>query len=158
MGKRAARNGTEIGDEAQDGRQQAPQHGVGHPDEVKADADGDAVGRVHHQLHQQVAADPGGGVVEGLRALLEVARAGELDEAVAQVLPLEQHEDHEDDDKAGGGERSEQRADDGLNDLKRLGLRRLEPDCHGLLRAGALPMAGVGSGARQASPRPRFPC
>ena len=95
-GKEGGQEGAEIGNEAQHRRQQAPQHRIRHADEVEGDADRDAVGQVHHELHQQIAADPGGGVVDGLRALLEVACSGQLDEAVAQVLPLEQHEDHED--------------------------------------------------------------
>ena len=86
---------------------------------------GIAVGEVHHELHQKIAADPGGRVVDGLRALLEIASPGKLDEAVAEVLPLEQHEDHEDHHQARRGERREQRTDDGLDDLERLSLRRL---------------------------------
>ena len=136
-GEEGGQEGAEIGNEAQHRRQQPPQHRIRHADEVEGDADRDAVGQVHHQLHQQIAADPGGGIVEGLRALLEIACPSELDEAVAQVLPLEQHEDHEDDDKAGGGERREQRTDDGLDDLERLGLRGFEPDGDRLLRGAA---------------------
>ena len=42
-----------------------------------------------------------GGIVERRGGLLQVVRAGEADQAVPQVLPLQQDEDHEDDDDPG---------------------------------------------------------
>ena len=157
-GKQGGQEGTEIGNEPQHGREQPPQHSVGHADEVEGDADRDAVGQVDHELHQEIAADPGGRIVDGLCALLKIAGSGKLDEAVAQVLPLEQHEDHEDDDEAGSGERREQRADDRLDHLKRAGPGRLQPDGDGLLRDAAAERPGVRRLSAPASPRRRFPC
>ena len=140
--EKGGQEGTQIRDEAQDGRQQPPQHRIRDANEIQGDADRDAVGRVHDQLHQEIAADPGSGIVEGLSGLVQVAGPGELDEAVAQVLPLEQHEDDEDDDKASGGERRQQWADDRLNHLQRAGAGRLQSDGHGLLRGAAAEPSG----------------
>ena len=143
-GKERGQERTEIGDEAQDGGQHAPQHGVRHADDVEGKADGDAVGEVHDQLHEQVAAHPPGRIVEGVRALLEVSRAGELDEAIPQVLLLEQHEDHEDDDEARRGDRGQQRADHGLDHFERLRLGALQPDGQGLTAGRTRPESLLG--------------
>jgi hypothetical protein len=42
-------------------------------------------------------ADTVGGVVERLRRAGKVMCAGQADQAIAEILPLEQHEDDEDD-------------------------------------------------------------
>ena len=129
----------EIGHEAQDGGQHAPQDRIGHPDEIEGKADGDAIGEVHDQLHEQVAAHPPGRIVESVRALLKVSCSGKLDEAVPQVLLLEQHEDHEDHDEARRGDRGEQRADHGLDHLERLRLGASSLTVMGSWRAGPTP-------------------
>ena len=77
---------------------------------------------VHDQLHQQIPADPLGGVAQGLGCPVQIAGAEEPDETVAQVLPLQQHEHDEDDDDAGGRQRLDQRSDDGLQQLQRRGV------------------------------------
>ena len=104
---------TDIGDEAQQPAEHAPKDRVRNADQPEPDADRDGVGRVHDQLHQEISADAARGVVERLRGARQIARAGETDQAVAQILALQQHEDHEDDDDAGGGERADERSDDG---------------------------------------------
>ena len=99
--------------------------GIGHADQPQADADRNAVGDVHDQLHQQVAADPLAGVAQRLGRPVQIAGADQPDEPVAQVLPLQQHEHDEDDDDARGRQRLDQRSDDGLQQLqrRRVGLR-----------------------------------
>ena len=108
--------------EAQDDREHAPEHWIGHTDQPQADADGNADSDVHDQLHQQIPADPLGGVAQGLGCPVQIAGAEEPDEPVAQVLPLQQHEHDEDDDDAGGRQRLDQRSDDGLQQLQRRGV------------------------------------
>ena len=108
--------------EAQDDREHAPEQRIGHADQPQADADGNAVGDVHDQLHQQIAAHPLGSVAQGLRCPVQIAGAEQPDEAVAQVLPLQQHEHNKDDDDACGCQRLDQGSDDRLQHLQRRGV------------------------------------
>ena len=101
----------DIGDEAQQAAEHAPEDRVRNSDQPEPDADRDRVGRVHDQLHQQIAPDPPRGIVERLCRARQVARAGKADEAVAQIFALQEHEDHEHDHDAGRGERADKRAD-----------------------------------------------
>ena len=52
------------------------------------------------------------GVIHRLGRAREVSRAGETDKAVAQIVTLQQHANHEDNDDAGGSERTDERTDD----------------------------------------------
>ena len=68
-------------------------------------------------------ADPLAGILQRLGGAVQVAGADQPDEAVAQILPLHQHEDHHHDDDAAGRQWLDQRPDDGLQHLERLQLR-----------------------------------
>jgi len=63
-------------------------------------------------------------VIQRLGRALEIARAGQPNEAVPQIFPLEQEEDQEDNDDGRNRQGLEQRSDDVLNDLQR---RRIQP-------------------------------
>ena len=52
------------------------------------------------------------GVVERLGRAPKIARPGEPNEAVSQILPLQQEEDYKDDDDAGRRQRLQQRSGD----------------------------------------------
>ena len=122
----------DVGDEAQDGRQQAPQDRIRHADEIQPDPDGDAVEQVDHQLHQQVAADPLRGVVHRLGGPGDVAGADQADDPIAQILALEQHEDHEHHHQPGGRDRRDQRSADLAQRLHRRRRRTLDLHEHRL--------------------------
>jgi hypothetical protein len=59
------------------------------------------------------------GIVERGRGLAQIVRARELDEAIAQILALEEDEDHEDRDNAGRSQRPQQRRDQRRDALQR---------------------------------------
>ena len=58
---------SEVGNESEHRRTGAPQHSIGHADEVKANRHGDAVAHIHHELHKQVAKDARPGIIHRLR-------------------------------------------------------------------------------------------
>ena len=118
----------DIGDEAQHCAQHPPEDRVGDADQPEPDADRYAVGRIHDQLHQQISPDPPGGVVQRLGRARQVARSDQADHPIAQIVPLQQHEDHENDDDAGCGERADKRADHRLDQFARGRLGLLHDD------------------------------
>ncbi len=73
-------------------------------DEVERDADEGSVDDVDGDLEKEVAGDATAGVAHGLGHAGEVAVAGEMDEAVAEVFALEEDEECEDDGEERGGE------------------------------------------------------
>ena len=91
-----------------------PKRGVGHADDPKADPNRDRVGHVHHQLHQQVLSYPLACVLDGFGGAVDVASTDEADEAVPQILALQQHEDNHYDDDSACRQRLKQRSYDGL--------------------------------------------
>ena len=129
--------GSDERHEAQDNREHAPEQRIGHADQPQADADRNAVGDVHEQLHQQVAAHPLRRITQRLRRPVQISAADQPDEAVAQVLSLQQHEHDKHDDDARGRQRFDQRTDDRLQHLQRcrVGLPDLNRD---RLRLGGL--------------------
>ena len=54
-----------------------------------------AIGDVDDELHQQIAADAGAGLVHRLGRPVQVVGADQPDQPVTQILPFQQHEDHE---------------------------------------------------------------
>ena len=111
--------GADIGHEAHDEGEDAPQHGARHADDPEPDADDDAEGRVEGELAQEVAREPPGRVVHRHGGAVEVARTGEPDQAVAQILPLHQDEQEHDEDDAGGGKRLRHRRQHGGGEFER---------------------------------------
>lgn len=83
-----------------DGGEESPEERVGDAQQEQTDRDAGPEARVDDGLREQVAADALGGLVEGARGGGEPAVAGEPDQPVAQVLALDQHEDHEREDRA----------------------------------------------------------
>jgi hypothetical protein len=70
----------------------APQDGIGNADNPESPGDDDTKACVEHCLNQEEAAQPARGVVKGGRGTLQVGCAGEAQEAVADVLALQQYE------------------------------------------------------------------
>ena len=81
------------------------------PDDAQADGDGQAVGAVDDRLGHQIAADAGGGVIEGVGGDVEASFADQADDAVAQVFALQEHEDDKDEHDAGRPERADRGSD-----------------------------------------------
>ena len=92
--------------------------GIGDADQPKADANRNAIGDIHDELHQQVTRDTLTGIFKRLRGSHQIPRTGKPDEAIPNVPSLEKHEDHEDDDDAGGGKWLDQWPDHHPHDLE----------------------------------------
>ena len=75
-----------------------PEGRVGYADEEEAEAEEGSVGRVDCGLEEQVLADAGGGILQGLGHDADAAHAGEEEDAMTQVLALHEEIDGEDDD------------------------------------------------------------
>ena len=118
-GEEGGADRADIGDEAQQAGQDAPEHRVGNADDQQADADDDGEGGVDAELGEEIAAEAAAAVIDGDRGAVEVVGAEQADEAVAQVLALEQGEDGDDEDDADRGERGEYRGEVGFGDLER---------------------------------------
>ena len=69
------------------------------------------------------------GIVKGCCRTLQILSSGESDQAVSQVLPLKQNEDHEYDDDPRSRQWMDQRSDQPNDDLKCTGIRL--PQLHG---------------------------
>ena len=61
---------------------------------------------------------------------MQVGRAKQADQAVAQVFPLQQHKDGDDQDDDGGGERVDDRGDDPFGELHRRGIGLVDLHLH----------------------------
>ncbi len=70
-------------------------------------------------MHEQIAAHPLAGIPKRLGGTVKVTITDKPDEAVAQILPLEQHEYDDNDNQSGRSERADQRADYVLQDFER---------------------------------------
>jgi hypothetical protein len=126
----------DVGDEAQDRGEEAPEQGVRHAQQEQAGRDADAEARVDDGLHQEVVADALAGLVERAGGRGQPSVAGEADDAIPQVLALDQHEDDQDDHRRRAPQAFEQR-----RELPEAGWLRGDHDRRGLLaRAGG---AGV---------------
>ncbi len=88
-----------VGDEAQHRGQEAPEQGVGHAEQQEAHRDAQAEARVDDRLHEQVAADAVPGLVQCAGGRGEPLVADEPDESIPKVRLLDQHEDHENEDR-----------------------------------------------------------
>ncbi len=119
--KRSGDNRADVGDETQQHRQDAPECRVRHADEPQPGPDQHADARVDRTLHQKIAAQVLGGVVHRRGGAPKIARPGQSDETVSQVLTLQQEEDHKDDDDAGRRHRLQQWSGDLQDELDRGG-------------------------------------
>ena len=88
---------------------------VGHPDEVEPGPDEHAAKiALMSALHRQVAGNLVARLVERLGGHVDPAPADEVDDAVAQVLVLDEHEQYEHEDDRRRAQRADHRADGAL--------------------------------------------
>ena len=109
QGEQRRDDGADIGHEAKDGREDAPEHRARDANEPQARSDHDAKGRIQGELHEEEATETACRVVERRGRLLQILRAGKLDEPIPEILALQENEDDENDRDAGGRERLQQR-------------------------------------------------
>jgi hypothetical protein len=142
QGQDEAGRGANVGDDAQDGGENSPEGGVRYADEEEAEAEEGSVGCVDRGLEEEILADAGGGILQGLGHQADAAHAGEEEDAVAEVLALHQQINGEDDDDAEGSNGPEETHEDfgGGLELGALGI----DDADGLDLGGGL--LGVGRG------------
>ena len=74
---------------------------------------------VHAQLRDEIAAQPPGGVVDRGGGAVQVARAEQTDQTVAQIFALQQDEDRDDQHDEGGLDRRNRRRQRALRELHR---------------------------------------
>ena len=142
-GQDEAGRGADVRDDAKDPGEDSPEGGVGYADEEEAYAEADSVGCVDGGLEEQVLADAGGCILQGLGHDADAAHSGEQQDAVTELLTLHQQVDGEDDDDAEGSDGAEETHEEfcGVLELSAVGID--DPD--GLdLRRGLL---GSGGGA-----------
>ena len=75
--------GPDIGNEAEHGRQAAPEHGVRHPDQPEPDSDHQPESRVDQRESRQVPADPLSDLLHGARRQGHVAMAEDGDDPIS---------------------------------------------------------------------------
>lgn len=114
-GHEAGEGGSDVGQEAEDEAEGAPEAGAGDVEEPESESEGGAEAGVDGELEEDVAGDAVAGVIHGFGGGLEFLLAHKAEEAVAQVLAVNEHEEGEDDDEAGGAEGSEGGADPGAD-------------------------------------------
>ena len=118
-GKRGGDNRAYIGHEAQQHSENAPEYRMGYADEPQPGADKHAKARVDRGLRQEVTAEAAGGVIHGHRCAPQISRPGETNEAISQIFPLQQEEDHENQDDSGRRKRLKQGYGELLEEQKR---------------------------------------
>ena len=99
-------NGADIRHEAQNRGQDAPKHGAGDSDHPQAGADHHTKGGVQSELDEKKPAQACGRIVQRSGRFLQIMRTRQLDESIAQILPLQKNEDDEYGDDAGRRERA----------------------------------------------------
>lgn len=87
----------------------APQRGIGNADHPEPGRDDDAEAGIEESLDQKEAAKPACGIIEGGRCALQVSRAGQPQEAVTDILALQQDEQEEQHDERAGRKRGQER-------------------------------------------------
>ena len=70
-------------------------------------------------LRQEITAEAAGGIIQSHRCAPKISRTGETDEAISQIFPLQQEEDHENEDDSGRPERLKQGYGELLEEQKR---------------------------------------
>ncbi len=111
-------------------------------------ADHHAEAGVDRELGEEIAAEPARGVVHRDRHAVQVARAEQADQPVAQILALQQDEDGDDEDDRGREQRAYHRHQDALRDLKRGQGRLMHLDRHRGRRRGGGGVRRCGHGFR----------
>jgi hypothetical protein len=111
--------GPGVGDKPQHSADNAPEDRIGNADKAQSQPNDDSEGRVDSGQGQEVPAEPLRSVIEGLRGPVQIIRADETDESVAQIASLEQDEDHKNDDDRCRREWGQQGRENALHDLDR---------------------------------------
>ena len=109
-GKQERDGHADVRHKAEQHADQAPQAGIGNADQPKADADDDAERRVDRGLQEQIARQAVGGFVQRHGGALHVARTGQADKAVAQVILLQKNETDKHQHQRHQAQRLQQRA------------------------------------------------
>lgn len=85
-------------------------------------------------LRQEVTAEAAGGVIQSHRCAPKISRAGETNEAISQIFPLQQEEDHENQDDSGRRKRLKQGYGELLEEQERRRIGLVYLDWHRVLR------------------------
>jgi hypothetical protein len=117
--KRGGDKGPDVGDEAQQARQDPPQKRVGQSNEIKTNADKNAKRGVDRELGQKIFAETAGGIVHCNCGFMQIGRAKQPDQPVAQILFLQENENSNDDNNAHRRERREDGSQITLDELQR---------------------------------------
>jgi hypothetical protein len=128
--------GADIGHEAQQRRENAPQHRARHADDPQPGRGPDPEGGVERELGEVEAREPARRVVHGGGGAVQVARPEQPDHAVAQILALEQDEDQHHEGDAEHRQRVQDRRDEALRELERREIGLADLDRQRLLRLG----------------------
>ena len=115
--KRRGDDRADIGHEAQQHPKDAPEPWVRDADKPQSGADQHAEARVDRCLRQEIAAKASGRIVQRHGRAPEIAGPGEPDKPVAQIFPLKQKEDDENDDDASRRQGLKQRGGDFVDQL-----------------------------------------
>ena len=132
--KRGGNNRADIGHEPQQHPENAPEYRMGYADEPQPGADQHAKARVDRGLRQEVTAEAAGGVIQSHRCAPKISRAGETNEAISQIFPLQQEEDHENQDDSGRRKRLKQGYGELLEEQERRRIGLVYLDWHRVLR------------------------
>ena len=98
----------DVRHEAQHRGQDAPQHRTWNADDPQSCSDDDAENSIEQELDQKQSAEARRGIIKRGGRALQVTRTRQPNEAVPEILTLQQNEDDEDDDDAGRGKWMEQ--------------------------------------------------
>ena len=139
-----------VGHEAAEKGESLEEKPVGQPDEVKRYADQRAVNGIDGDLQLKVAGDAAAGVAHGLREERKIAVAREVNEAVAEVLSLQENEKGEDNGEQRGGKRLNHAAG---SSIEASGWAANLAYLYGVLRCGTEGLAVGLAGGREGSGR-----
>jgi hypothetical protein len=128
--------GANIRHEAQQQPDDPPQHRRRHADQEQADAGDHPERGVDAKLDQEIPRQAARGVVHRRGGAMQVGRAEQADQAVAQILPLQQHEDRHDQHDGGRRQRIDDRRDHPFGDLHWCRVRFVDLHLHRLLLVG----------------------
>jgi hypothetical protein len=106
----------------------APENRTRDSDGPKSQTDYDAERAVYGDLREKQPTETRSGIVERGGRALEIVCSGQADQPVPEVFPLDEDEDHEDDDDAGGRKWVDQGRQNRAQVLERAGIRLSDLD------------------------------
>ena len=104
-GKEGGDEGPDVGHEPHQPRQDTPQDCVRYADQPKTNGDDDAKANVERNLQKEEAAEPRRRIIEGGGGALKVASTCQPDEAIADVLALQEDEQQKQQHQSSGRKR-----------------------------------------------------